>query len=226
MRRDFIKKISALGLLGLNYQLTEHTLSSEIKILEPDPNMAPKKIAFILFDGITWLDFIGIYDPISRLKSMTYLPELSWDLCAFTETVRDNFGLTILPNKIQNELSDYDAIIVPGGFGTRELRYDIDFMSWIKTAEPIKQKISICTGSLLLGSAGFLEGKKATTNFKEYETLAPYCEEVMKERIVQDGNVITAGAVSSSIDLGLYLCELWVGPEAALSIRTNMAYQG
>ena len=185
MRRDFIKNISVLGLLGWGHGLSEQGFSNEPKIMHPIPSKSPKKIAFILFDGITWLDFIGIYDPISRLKSMKYLPELSWDLCAFTEMVRDNFGLTILPNKIQNELSDYDAIIVPGGFGTRELRNDLDFMGWVKTAEPVKQKISICTRSLLLGSAGFLEGKKATTNFKEYETLAPYCEEVIKERIVQ-----------------------------------------
>lgn len=185
----------------------------------------PKRIAYIVFDGITWLDFIGIYDPICRLKSMKYIPDLTWDICALNSEVKDNFGLTIKVTKIKNDLSEYDAIIIPGGFGTRQLRYDPEFLEWVATAANIPQKISICTGSLLLGAAGFLEGKRATTNFKEYETLAPYCEEVIKERIVEDDDVVTAGAVSSSLDLGLYLCEKWIGTEKTVKIRENMAYR-
>src|SRR5262245_4088485 len=127
------------------------------------------KIAFIIFNGITWLDLIGVYDPITRLKSYNYIPDLSWDLCAFTNTAADNDGLEIKPAKIQNNLADYDAIIVPGGHGTRKLQVDNDFLNWIRTAEKSQYKISICTGSLLLGAAGFLKDKKATTNFQEYE---------------------------------------------------------
>ncbi|MFI5156960.1 MAG: hypothetical protein ACHQEM_12280, partial [Chitinophagales bacterium] len=78
------------------------------------------KLAYILFNGATWLDFIGVYDPISRLKLMNYLPDLTWDLCATTKTCTDDLGLSILPTKIKNDLSGYDAIIVPGGRGTRK----------------------------------------------------------------------------------------------------------
>ena len=81
------------------------------------------KIAYIIFDGITWLDFIVVYDPMSRLKSMEYLPDLSWDICSFTNTATDNFGLEVKPNKIQNALADYDAVIIPGGHATRDLQY-------------------------------------------------------------------------------------------------------
>ena len=184
------------------------------------------KIAYILFDRITLLDFIGIYDPISRLKSMKYLPDLSWDICAYQPTIKDGFGLEMVSQKVKESLADYDAIIVPGGFGTRALRFDEGFIDWLKTGTSAQYKISICTGSLLLGAAGFLKNKKATTNFNEYETLAPYCTEVMEERIVEDGEVITAGAVSSSIDLGLYLCEKWAGAGAREAIRKKMAYHG
>src|SRR5665213_169925 len=90
------------------------------------------KIAYIIFDKITWLDFIGIYDPISRLKSMNYLPDLTWDICSFTNSVADNFGLEVKPNKIQNSLSDYDALIIPGGLGTRQLTSNDEFLNWIK----------------------------------------------------------------------------------------------
>lgn len=184
------------------------------------------KIAFIVFNGITWFDFIGIYDPISRLKSLNYIPDLTWDICSFTEIVSDNFGVEIKPDKIQTSLKGYDVIIIPGGIGTRKLQFDDEFINWIKTSENKTHKISICTGSLILGAAGFLKDKKATTNYQEYEALKPYCKEVLEDRIVEDDNVITAGAVSASIDTGLYLCEKWAGEVARDDIRKRIDYFG
>lgn len=184
------------------------------------------KLAYIIFNGITWLDFIGVYDAVSRLKSLDYLPDLTWDICSHSKNAKDNFGLEIISTKIKNSLAGYDAIIIPGGSGTRQLQFDKDFIEWIQTGEAVKYKISICTGSLILGAAGFLTGKAATTNFQEYEALKPYCREVLKNRIVEDNNVITAGAVSASIDLGLYLCKKWVGQEASKEIRKRMDYNG
>ena len=182
------------------------------------------KIAYIIFDGVTWLDFIGVYDAVSRLKSMRYMNDLSWDICSMNNTASDNFGLTIVANKVGQPLDSYDAIVVPGGHGTRTLINDRNFLDWLSSARDVKYKMSVCTGSLLLGAAGFLRNKKATTNFLEYETLRPYCAEVIQERLVVDGNVITAGAVSSSLDLGLYLCEMWAGSEAREVIRQRMDY--
>jgi len=182
------------------------------------------KIAYIIYNGITWLDFIGIYDPISRLKSMNYIPDLTWDICSFTESIADNFGLEIKPNKINNDLSDYDVIIIPGGFAALNLQTDTVFIDWIKSASEVNYKISVCTGSLILGAAGFLKDKNATTHFDAYEILKSHCKNVSKKRIVEDGTVITSGAVSSSIDLGLYLCEKWAGNKAALAIQKSMDY--
>jgi transcriptional regulator GlxA family with amidase domain len=184
------------------------------------------KIAYIIFNGITWLDFIGCYEPVSKLKSQDYIPDLTWDICGYNEEPQDIFGLEIKPSRIKNSLSEYDAIIVPGGIGTRQLQFEPDFISWLKTAQAVKYKISICTGSLLLGAAGFLKNKKATTNFQEYETLRPYCKEVLPDRIVDDEDTITAGAVTASIDLGLYLCRKWAGKEAADNIRKRIDYHG
>ncbi len=184
------------------------------------------KLAYIIFDGVTWLDLIGIYDPLSRLKSLQFLPDLEWDLCAYTSRVSDNFGLEILPTRTGQSLAGYDAVIIPGGLGTRSLQFHPDFIQWIQTAESVTYKISVCTGSLILGAAGFLKNKRATTNFNEYEALRPYCKEVLHERIVEDGNTITAGAVSASLDLGLYLCSKWAGEEAREMIRKRMDYRG
>lgn len=184
------------------------------------------KIAYIIFEGITWLDFIGVYDPVSRLKSLNYLPHLTWDICSYSKNVKDIFGLQIKPTKVKNSLADYDAIIIPGGYGTRQLQFEKNFIAWIQTSRKVKYKISICTGSLILGAAGFLTGKRATTNNQEYEALKPYCNEVLTGRIVEDNNVITAGAVSASIDLGLFLCNKWAGPGAMKEIRNRMDYHG
>ena len=184
------------------------------------------KIAFIIFNGATWLDLIGCYEPITKLKSNHFLPNISWDICSYNESNADLFGLEIRPFKIHNSLAGYDAIIVPGGMGTRTLQYDKGFINWLQTAATIPFKISVCTGSLLLGAAGFLTGKLATTNYQEYEALKPYCKQVLDKRIVDDGDVITAGAVTASIDLGLYLCEKWAGKEAAEIIRKKIDYHG
>ena len=182
------------------------------------------KIAYLLFDGITTLDFIGIYDPVSRIKSQKMLPDISWDLCALKPEIKDGFGLGIKIDKVEPNLADYDMIIVPGGFGTRPLQTDEVFINWLKTAQNVPYKVSVCTGSLLLGAAGFLKQKMATTNYKEYGALKKYCKEVCSERIVQDGKMITAGAVASSLDLGLYICEMLVGPEKTEEIRKSMDY--
>jgi cyclohexyl-isocyanide hydratase len=109
--------------------------------------------------------------------------------------------------------------------GTRKLQFDNQFIDWIKTASAAPYKISVCTGSLLLGAAGYLKEKNATTNYQEYEALRPYCKEVLADRIVDDSNVITAGAVSASLDLGLYLCRKWAGPVAETQTRKRMDYR-
>jgi transcriptional regulator GlxA family with amidase domain len=184
------------------------------------------KLAYIIFDGITWLDLVGIYDPVGRLKSLDYLPDLSWDICAYSEPCSDHFGLTMLPTRLRQSLDGYDALIVPGGYGTRKLQTDQGFIEWLQTASNANYKISVCTGSLLLGAAGFLKDKLATTHFAEYETLRPYCKQVIKERIVEDGNTVTAGAVSTSIDLALFLCNKWAGPEASAEIRRRIDFRG
>ena len=184
------------------------------------------QIAFILYDDLTLLDFIGFYDPITRLRSMKFIPDLSWRLCATKAMITDSFGLHIRVDQITPDLSEFDAIFVPGGFGSRALQTDDNFINWLKTAEGVPWKISVCTGSLLLGAAGLLKNKRATTHFDEYETLGPYCSEVVQERIVADGQLITGGAVATSLDLGLYMCDKWAGADAAQAIKGRMNYNG
>ena len=184
------------------------------------------KIAYIIFDGMTMLDLVGVYDPISRLRSIQFIPDLSWDFCSTKTEVKDSFGFTTKSDKTYPDLSTYDVIIVPGGVGTRKLTNDKQFIAWLSTATDVPLKCSVCTGSLLLGAAGFLQGKNATTHFDEYENLKKYGCRILQQKIVEDSDIITAGAVSSSLQLGLYLVNKWCGAAAAKSIRGWMDFAG
>src|SRR5215475_2520907 len=99
------------------------------------------KIAYILFNEITWLDFVGVYDPVSRLRHLKLLPDLAWDLCAQTDRVADQHGLGFIPNSVSNSLENYDAIVVPGGVGTRPLQRDERFIHWLQSAARVPLKV-------------------------------------------------------------------------------------
>ena len=114
------------------------------------------KAAFVIFDRMTALDFIGVYDPVTRLKSMRFLHDLTWDICGISGRVTDDRGLVFTPTKTGGALNGYDLAIVPGGFGTRTLRDDRVFIDWLRTAADCRLKASVCTGALLLGAAGLL----------------------------------------------------------------------
>lgn len=182
------------------------------------------KMAFILFEKMTSLDFVGFYDGVTRLKSMGFMDDLRWDICAYDEQVNDDRGMTYKINCVRPDLSGYDFIFVPGGMGTRTLIQDVKFIEWLKTAKDVPYKVSVCTGSLLMGAAGFLQGKKATTHPNALDLLGVYTEHVETKRIVRDGNTITGGGVATSVDLGLYVCELLAGKEAVTKIQKQMDY--
>jgi transcriptional regulator GlxA family with amidase domain len=183
------------------------------------------KTAFIVFDRMTALDLIGAYDPLTRLKSMNFIPGFDWRICAYTEEVLDDRGLRFTPDTVAESLEAYDIIVVPGGFGTRALQHDRAFTQWLRSAAPVKLKTSVCTGALLLGSAGFLTGKRATTHPNAFEELKPYCAEVVVDRrVVDEGGVVTAQGVTSSIYLGLHLVERLAGREAKVRIAKQMDY--
>lgn len=188
-------------------------------------NFQNMKIAFVIFDVLTVLDFIGVYDAVTRLKTMRFMEDVHWDICAYTETVSDKCGVVLTPNKVRESLGDYDLVIVPGGYGTKQLVNDAGFLEWLKTSANCPLKASVCTGSILLGAAGFLEGKRATTHPSSFAELEKYCT-VVDDRVVDEGDVITARGVSSSIDLGLYLCEKFAGREVMEKIRKQMDYRG
>jgi transcriptional regulator GlxA family with amidase domain len=182
------------------------------------------KTAFVIFDGMTIMDFIGIYDPLRRLRTMNIVPDFEWTVCAIHAEVADENGLRVKPDAVGQPLSDYDLLVVPGGMGTRQLQHDSKFMAWLKTAETVPIKASVCTGALLLGAAGWLKGKRANTHPNAREDLKPYCARVVTDRVVDEGHILTAGGVTSGIDLGLHLVERFAGADARARVAKQMDY--
>ena len=183
------------------------------------------KIAFVLYDNLTLLDFAGAYDPLTRLKSMGFLPDLKYNTCARTDRVRSAEGAVLVPDKVINDLACYNLVVIPGGDGVKDLMKDRAFLAWISVASERTTVAAVCGGSLLLGAAGMLRAKRATTHPALKPALAHFAREVSDDRIVDEGNIITAGGVTAAIDLGLYLCEKIAGPGVREKIRIQMDYQ-
>ncbi len=182
------------------------------------------KFALIVYDDVTLLDFCGVYDPISRLKTMGFMPKMEYHVCAMNSPVRSFEGLEILPDQIGCSLGEYDYIFIPGGNGVAKLLGDKTFMEWVRSASPQAVLTAVCGGVLVLGAAGALAGKPATTHPNHMPYLERMAGSVSKARVVDAGNVITAGGVTSAIDLGLYLCRRLAGIETAEKIRVQMDY--
>lgn len=183
------------------------------------------KIAFVIYDNLTLLDFAGAYDPLTRLKTMGILPDLTYDICARTERVRSIEGARLLADRVACDLSTYDYVIIPGGDGIKDLMKDPEFLHWISVASETTTVAAVCGGSLLLGAAGLLHNRKATTHPQLTGFLKHFAGEVSSDRIVAEGNIITAGGVTAAIDLGLYLCEKIAGKDAREKIQAQMDYR-
>lgn len=182
------------------------------------------KTAFVIFDRMTSLDFIGFYDPVTRLKSMKIMDDFDWHICSMAPSVVDDRGLRIEADTVAESLHSYDMLFLPGGFGTRSLQNDPAFIDWLRTAEAVRLKVSVCTGALLLGAAGFLRGRRATTHPNAYKELEAYCGSVIQDRVVDDGDIITARGVSSAIDAGLHIVKRFAGAQARARIAAQMDY--
>ena len=183
------------------------------------------KIAFVIYDNMTALDFLGVYDAVTRLKAMGFVEDLEWDICALTDQVTDvTGGLHITPTSVEPDLGEYDMVVVPGGRGTKGVTDSPRYMEWIGTAGRCQTKVSVCSGALIMGAAGFLRGKRATTHWAALDALEQFCTVVRDQRVVDDGDVLTAGGVTSSIDMGLYLCGKLAGREAMEAVKRQMEY--
>jgi putative intracellular protease/amidase len=181
------------------------------------------QIAAVLFERLTALDLIGPYEVLQRLPGAT----VTFVGHRRGEVRTDNGFLGLTVDASFDELPRPDVIVVPGGIGTRALLDDEPVLSWLRTAhETSRFTTSVCTGSLVLGAAGLLEGLTATTHWANLEMLRQFGAEPTSERVVEhlDRRIITAAGVSSGIDMALRLSELLVDDVAAMAMQLMIEY--
>jgi putative intracellular protease/amidase len=179
------------------------------------------RIAIPLYDRFTALDAVGPYEVLSRLPGAS----VTW-LAHEPGVVRtDNGMLGIEATAAFEELPDPEIVLVPGGTGTSDFLEDERLVRWIRGAhETSEWTTSVCTGSLLLGAAGVLDGLEATTHWLDMDDLERYGARPTGRRVVEQGKVITAAGVSSGIDMGLVLAARIAGSEVARAIQLGIEY--
>jgi len=163
-----------------------------------------KKIGIYIFPDVEELDFVGVFEVLAKTRSMEKegkLPiekPLQVDVIASENMITCANGLIVKPHKVVDNFKDYDQLIVPGGRGVAKLFDDAEFLERIREFAKDHMICSVCTGALVLGKAGILKGKKATTHHNAREALREFCE-IVDSRTHMDSNVISAGGVSCSL---------------------------
>ncbi len=180
------------------------------------------QIAIGLFEGLTLLDAIGPYQVFTRI------PDVDVVLCAAERgRLSDDQGLVHLDiEHTFDEVNTPDITLVPGGFATRRLARDgAPVVEWLAATHATTTfTTSVCTGALLLGAGGVLDGLDATTHWCAYDELASYGAHPIEQRVVRQGKVWTGAGVSAGIDLALAVVAETHGAEAAQAIQLAIEY--
>lgn len=179
------------------------------------------QIAILIFDRVTALDAIGPYEVLSRLPGS----ELTM-IGPQPGPIRTDTGrLGLSADAALEDLPEPDVFLIPGGEGNRPLLEDERTLDWVRHAhEHSTWTTSVCTGSLVLGAAGVLDGKRATTHWAYRDRLRDFGAEPVAERFVEDGKVITAAGVSAGIDMALALVGRLAHENVARAIQLGIEY--
>jgi transcriptional regulator GlxA family with amidase domain len=179
------------------------------------------RIAILIFDRLTALDAIGPYEVLSRLPGA----ELSFVATEPGPKRTDTGSLGVTADLALAEVAHPDVLLVPGGAGSRPLMRDAEVLGWLRAAhETSTWTTSVCTGALVLGAAGILDGKRATTHWAFMDNLSELGATPVRERVVEDGKLITAAGVSAGIDMALVLAARIAGEAVAQAIQLGIEY--
>ena len=177
------------------------------------------QIVIALFPGVTHLDFTGPHQILCRLPGA----KVTVASLAGGEIEADGLVFAHLPKL--SDIEACDVLLVPGGFGTTQAMGDMDFIAQIRRlADGARYVTSVCTGSLVLGAAGLLRGRKATTHWAYHDMLAPLGAIPVQERVVRDGNLLTGGGITAGIDFALTLAAELYDEATAQLVQLQIEY--
>ncbi len=196
--------------------------------------MERKQVGILIFKDVEVLDFCGPFEVFStaRLNEEKRREEPSpfnvFLVAEAKELIVTTGGMKVIPDYSFNDCPSLDILVVPGGWGTRQEMNNTLLLSWIaQRAKKLETLTSVCTGSLLLGKAGLLEGKRATTHWRSLDwmiELFPKTKVEKTSHFVQDGNLLTSAGISAGIDMALQVVRRYFGESVARATAKHMEY--
>jgi cyclohexyl-isocyanide hydratase len=182
--------------------------------------MQPISVVFLVYPNVTQLDLTGPAQVLSRLGDAKV--DVVWKT---RDPVQTDSGFALLPTATLDEVMQADILCVPGGFGCTDVMLDEDVLAWLHRVGGEAQWItSVCTGSLILGAAGLLQGYRATSHWAWRDYLQLFGAEPIAERVVFDRNRVTGGGVTAGIDFALALTAAIRGEDYARSVQLGLEY--
>ena len=179
------------------------------------------EIAILTFQKLTLLDAIGPYEVLRSVPGW----RVRFVAAEPGPQHADSGAVALVADHSLEDVTKPDVVLVPGGEGNRPLLEDANVLDWLRAVdEKTRWTTSVCTGSLVLGAAGLLQGRRATGHWLYREQLRQYGAEPVAERVVEDGKVITAAGVSSGIDMALGLVAREGGDELAQAMQLAIEY--
>lgn len=182
--------------------------------------MAPLSVGLLIFPKVQQLDLTGPYEVFATPPETEV--SLVWKTTGPIESVT---GMVIEANRTFDAAPAFDVLCVPGGPGVNALMEDEEVLAFIRAqAKSVKYITSVCTGSLVLGAAGLLKGRRATTHWASHHLLPRLGAEAVEARVVRDGPIWTGGGVTAGIDMALGVVEALRGREAAETVQLYLEY--
>lgn len=192
--------------------------------------MTPRNVAIMLFENVEVLDFAGpfeVFHVTAKFNEPT--PFNVYTIAEAPGPISARGGLSVNPHYTLADAPQADILLIPGGRGTRALLVKPEIITWVQDqAQQVELLLSVCTGSLVLGKAGLLEGLRATTHhttFDDLQALAPTATIDRQARYVDNGRIITSGGISAGIDMALYVAARLLGPDAIQPTLKEMEYR-
>lgn len=178
------------------------------------------EIVFLFYEGMTALDLVGPYEILCRLPGARVRR-----VAKVSGAIQTDSGLILTAEYALSDISKADVLVIPGAGSATNLSKYPEILDWIRSVhETTTWTTSVCTGSLILGAAGILSGRQATTHWAALERLSNWGAVPLQERIVKDGKVITAAGVSAGIDMALTLTAEIAGQRFAEAIQLGIEY--
>jgi len=182
--------------------------------------MSPTRVVFLVYPNVTQLDLSGPAQVLSRLSNARV--DLAWKS---RDPIETDSGFALLPTGTLDEIEQADVLCVPGGFGCVDVMQDDEVLGWVRRIGGDAQWVtSVCTGALILGAAGLLDGYRATTHWAWRDYLELFGAEPVAERVVFDRNRVTGGGVTAGIDFALALTAVMEGEDYARAVQLGLEY--